>query len=153
MPWETRYNELVRYKTDHGDCNIPVKQGQLGTWVDKQRQQYKKGKLSQDRIYRLSGIGFDWTRPRGGSRKRKAPNGTENDDDVDEIGALIYDQVMQQRRPTQLPGPEGVPIKTEDIETEDEADTNLSKPEDAPVKTEEAVKYSCETDREDDSIY
>ena len=107
---------------------------------------YKKGKLSQDRIDRLNGIGFDWTPPRGGSRKREAlpshmqsssrqmglpalyqavesdgvkgqrfdsepslplqqiPSsksnlnlGTESDDEVDEIGALIYDQVMRNK--------------------------------------------------------
>ena len=33
-------------------------------------------RLSQDRIDRLNGIGFDWTPPRGGSRKRKAPPST-----------------------------------------------------------------------------
>ena len=47
--------------------------GTAWKWVDKQRTNYKKGKLSQDRIDRLNGIGFDWTPPRGGSRKRKAP--------------------------------------------------------------------------------
>ena len=146
-PWETRYNELVRYKARHGDCKVPRSQGQLGEWVDKQRQQYKKGKLSLDRIDRLNNIGFDWTPPKGNTRKRKAPNGTESDDDVDEIGALIYDQVMRQRQPPQLLRHEGFPIKTEEIET----DTNLSKPEDVPIKTEEMVKYSCDTDEEDDS--
>ena len=149
-PWETRFDELVQYKAKHGDCNVPQGQGKLGMWVFKQRQQYKKGKLAQDRIDRLDSIGFDWTRPRGvtrTSRKSKAPDETDSDDDVDEIGALIYDQVMRQTRPTQLFGPEGVPIKTEEIETEDEADTDLF-----PIKTEETVKYSCETDREDDSI-
>ena len=123
-PWATRLGELVEYKAKNGDCCIPQRRGKLGKWVDGQRQQYKKGKLSQDRIDLLESIGFDWT-PIRGRRKRKAPDGTESDDDVDEIGALIYDQVMRQRRPTQFYGPEGVPIKTEEIETEDETDTDL----------------------------
>ena len=78
MPWETRFNELVQYKAKHGDCNVPRSQGQLGKWVNNQRTIYKKGKLSQDRIDRLNGIGFDWTPPRGGSRKRKAPPSTRS---------------------------------------------------------------------------
>ena len=159
VPWETRFKELVQYKANQGDCNIPQKQGQLGKWVDTQRTNYRKGKLSQDRINCLVGIGFDWAPPRGGSRKRKAPpstrkmslsrkervsspstnvnsssvgdgergaepNGfkgegrsatsvlslevppkrsdhnraTESGDEVDEIGALIYDQVIRRRQ-------------------------------------------------------
>ena len=74
--WTTRFKELVQYKANHGDCNISTKQGQLGKWVGTQRTNYRKGKLSQDRIDRLNGIGFDWTPPRGGSRKRKAPPST-----------------------------------------------------------------------------
>ena len=153
VPWETRFKELVQYKAKHGDCNVPQRQGQLGWWAVTQRQSYRKGELSQDRINHLNGIGFDWTPPMG-SRKRKAPpstrkqtsrkvrlsspstkvnspsagdgarcaepngfkgegrgatsakvpsrrsdrnRGTESDDEVDEIGALIYDQVMRRR--------------------------------------------------------
>ena len=63
--WETRFNELVQYKAKHGDCNSSAEQGQLGKWVDTQRTNYKKGNLSQDRIDRLNGIGFEWTLQRG----------------------------------------------------------------------------------------
>ena len=76
MPWETQFNELVQYKAKHGDCNVPRKQGQFGRWVDKQRFNYKKGKLSQDRINRLNGIGFDWT-PSMGRSRRKALAGSQ----------------------------------------------------------------------------
>ncbi|EJK53675.1 hypothetical protein THAOC_26836, partial [Thalassiosira oceanica] len=179
-------------------------QGKLGRWVDRQRSTHKNKKLSQDRIDRLNDIGFDWTPPRGASRKSKAPSstrkrslsrkekpspstnvnslsdggaepigiegggrhatsapplkvpskrcshnpGTECDDEDDEIGALIYDQVMRQMRPPQPIRPEGVPIKTEEIETESETETDLFKSEEMPVKTEEMIKYSCKTDDE-----
>ena len=159
-PWEIRFNELVQYKAKHGDCNVPRSRGQLGRWVHNQREKYKTGKLSQDRIDRLNGIGFDCTPPRGrksylpGSRiqllltKEKVPItnvkspstgdkamvvepdkvegegldsepslplqnpssksnlnlGTESDDEVDEIGALIYDQVMRNRGESQCNG-------------------------------------------------
>ena len=111
VPWETRFKELVQYKARHGDCSVPQSHGQLGRWVDTQRRQYKKDKLSQNRVDRLDSIGFDWTPPIGGSRKRKAPNGTESDDDVDEIGALIYDQVTRQRQPCNFTGRKAFPSR------------------------------------------
>ena len=161
VPWETRFDELVQYKAEHGDCNVPQSRGKLGTWVSKQRQQYNNDKLSQDRIDRLNGIGFNWTSPRAKFRNRKALpssyeqssirheivpllsistnggsvsaaagengfdssgvkvkdsvsgpvlsltvpsdnssciHGTECDDEDDEIGALIYEHVMQRKR-------------------------------------------------------
>mmetsp|Transcript_17957 Transcript_17957/g.41924 ORF Transcript_17957/g.41924 Transcript_17957/m.41924 type:complete len:269 (+) Transcript_17957:252-1058(+) len=159
VPWETRFNELVQYKAKHGDCNVPRNQGKLGEWVHKQREVHRKGKLLQDRLDRLNGIGFDWTPLQERSKKRKAipiaqvqssarnenvslfdanvesvsvaagtsgfesnkcegegrapgpaltlpvpsgnfccNRGTESDDELDEIGALIYDHVMQRRR-------------------------------------------------------
>ena len=186
VPWETRFDELVQYKAEHGDCNVPRSQGQLGWWAVTQRQSYRKGKLSQERINRLNGMGFDWTPGRVGSRKRKAPpstrklsrkervsptgttanalsvgdgerggesngskegcnatsvlslkvppkrplhnSGRESDDEVDEIGALIYEQVMRRRQSSRL-------LKSDDV----------------PIKTEEMMKYSCETYRDDDS--
>jgi len=76
VPWETRLNELVQYKLNHGDCDVPRSWGQLGIWVNAQRNKYKKDNLSQDRIDRLNGIGFDWTPPMGRPRKRKAPPST-----------------------------------------------------------------------------
>ncbi|EJK49234.1 hypothetical protein THAOC_31913, partial [Thalassiosira oceanica] len=154
VPWDTRFDELVQYEAKHHNCNVPRSHDHLGRWVNKQRNDCKKNKLSQDRTNRLNGIGFDWTPPIGRSRKRKdlsrtqnksssrkkrallstnkeslsvgsgaettdegrgmtsvslpAPfNGshqnlrTESDDEVEEIGALIYDQVMQRRQQKQ----------------------------------------------------
>ena len=161
MPWEIRFDKLVKYKAKHGHCDVPQREGPLGRWAHQQRESYKKNKLSQDRIVRLNGIVFDWTPPIGRSRKRESPKrsrlsqdslsrpmrvsslsteveshstgaramgvdpdevkgqrfdsepslplqipssksnhnlGTESDDEVDEIGALIYDQVMQRKQ-------------------------------------------------------
>jgi len=72
---ESQWNELFEllqlYKNDHGDCLVPhnytTSAGvNLGLWVTKQRQQYKKsqeGKPShmvQERIKKLESIGFVW---------------------------------------------------------------------------------------------
>jgi len=159
VPWETRFDKLVQYKSRNSDCNVPQSQGQLGRWVSNQRTAYKANSLAQDRVDRLNGIGFDWTPLQERSKKRKAipiaqvqssarnenvslfdanvesvsvaagtsgfesnkcegegrapgpaltlpvpsgnfccNRGTESDDELDEIGALIYDHVMQRRR-------------------------------------------------------
>lgn len=59
--WETRFSELIAYKTEHGDINVPIKWCTgLGQWVSAQRQSYKNGELSEDRFYRLEALGFCW---------------------------------------------------------------------------------------------
>jgi len=58
--WDWRYRELKEYREKHGDCNVPESQGSLGIWVRWQRKQYKKGKLSQERLDLLESIGFVW---------------------------------------------------------------------------------------------
>jgi predicted helicase len=65
--WEEKYEELKEYMKKHGNRNIPQhwpENKQLGKWVSHQRTNYRKGKLSEDRIKRLEDIGFVWTPPR-----------------------------------------------------------------------------------------
>jgi hypothetical protein len=61
--WEARYGELVAYKERFGDSRVPhgwEENPQLGRWVDKQRQQRKKGKVEAGRLQRLEELGFVW---------------------------------------------------------------------------------------------
>ena len=66
--WNEKYKELVGYKEEHGDCNVPPgysKNNQkLGYWVSRQRKYFVKGKYSeeryQERFYLLKKIGFIW---------------------------------------------------------------------------------------------
>jgi len=67
--WTERYNELVQYKDWHGDCNVPQRfkdNPKLGSWVFRQRQQYKnlksgkKSHMTAQRIDMLKSIGFTW---------------------------------------------------------------------------------------------
>ena len=67
--WEERFNELAAYKDTNGNCNVPRRESVLRNWVYNQRKFYRKGKLSQDRITSLEGIGFNW-----GARKEKSNN-------------------------------------------------------------------------------
>lgn len=60
--WDQKFTELVTYKEEHGDCNVPNVKGVngLGPWVNTQKVTYKKGKLSEERVQRLNSIGFVW---------------------------------------------------------------------------------------------
>ena len=61
--WEERFDELLAYKKTHGDCNVPQhwkENKQLGKWVNTQRTQLKRGKLSAERKAKLDSIGFVW---------------------------------------------------------------------------------------------
>ena len=63
--WESRYCELLEFKEEHGHCNVPDSWSEnlrLARWVMTQRQMYRKGKLSHDRVQRLEAIGFIWCR-------------------------------------------------------------------------------------------
>ena len=65
IKWQATFERLVAYKEEHGDCNVPQSYNDggkphLGNWVNKQREFYKKGSLSQDRIDQLESIGFVW---------------------------------------------------------------------------------------------
>ena len=59
--WDEVFSELLKYKSEHGDVNVPDdwKTG-LGTWVGKQRSANKRGALLIERFQRLSEIGFVW---------------------------------------------------------------------------------------------
>jgi hypothetical protein len=59
--WLKMYSELKQFKDEHNHCNIPDKKfGVLSRWGHAQRQSYKKGKLSLDKIQKLQAIGFQW---------------------------------------------------------------------------------------------
>ena len=64
--WNRKYNLAKTYYEIHGNLNIPVNyitenEGiKLGVWISLQRQIYKKGNLSNDRIEKLERIGMTW---------------------------------------------------------------------------------------------
>jgi hypothetical protein len=63
-PWHTRYEQLIAYQHQYGDCNVPTRweaNRPLGKWVDKQRRLFKKSQLPQDRVDKLNDIGFAWS--------------------------------------------------------------------------------------------
>jgi len=66
--WQRRYQQLVEYKDQYGDCNVPqgfADNPQLAIWVVTQRMNYKQNKNKwtdcyPDRIEALERIGFQW---------------------------------------------------------------------------------------------
>lgn len=63
--WEQRYRELQVYRSQHGDCCVPISYSEnqpLAHWVSNQRKLYNKNLLSRERLQRLNAIGFVWNR-------------------------------------------------------------------------------------------
>mmetsp|Transcript_30623 Transcript_30623/g.64788 ORF Transcript_30623/g.64788 Transcript_30623/m.64788 type:complete len:1530 (+) Transcript_30623:69-4658(+) len=63
--WMERYNELMQFKRVTGHCHVSSRNSeypQLASWVRRQRAQYKKGGIPDDRVQRLNDIGFAWSR-------------------------------------------------------------------------------------------
>lgn len=61
--WEERFQELIDFKASHGHCNVPQgwqENPQLAGWIRQQRTQFKKEKLSFDKIEKLNELGFMW---------------------------------------------------------------------------------------------
>jgi superfamily II DNA or RNA helicase len=59
--WEEMFNELLLYKAEHGNLNVPINYHTgLGTWVSIQRRNLKLGSLEIDKRRRLDEVGFDW---------------------------------------------------------------------------------------------
>jgi hypothetical protein len=61
--WEERFGEIEIFKATYGHCNVPMgwsENPQLAKWVSHQRNKRKQGKLSEERIQRLSKIEFVW---------------------------------------------------------------------------------------------
>jgi hypothetical protein len=61
--WMKRFNELVQYKEEYGDCRVPTgweSNPSLGSWVSAQRQRQRNGKLNAKRERMLNEVGFMW---------------------------------------------------------------------------------------------
>lgn len=65
VPWEYRFRDLRRYKSEHGHVNVPMSHPTLGLWVHKQRALLQRGQrgesrrvMTPDRARRLEELGF-----------------------------------------------------------------------------------------------
>jgi hypothetical protein len=69
IKWNRRIIELIAYKDEHGDCNVPKNYPEnkaLGLWVATQRKQYRMkeqgqhSQLTEGRVMKLGSIDFTW---------------------------------------------------------------------------------------------
>lgn len=61
--WDKSYEELAAYKEHFGHCNIPISyeaNPSLGAWAFSQRMAFKKNRLSEERIEKLTELGFSF---------------------------------------------------------------------------------------------
>ncbi len=58
--WQKNYKELKKFAKKYGHTNVPNRDPLLGEWVGNQRKEYKKGKLTKERIQLLEEINFIW---------------------------------------------------------------------------------------------
>jgi hypothetical protein len=60
--WVDSFEQLNSFYSMNGHCRLPAgsEYDALNTWCKNQRQNYRKGKLSADRIAKLEGIKFIW---------------------------------------------------------------------------------------------
>jgi hypothetical protein len=63
LTWDEMFSFLQEYKRRHGDCKVLAKwpdNPKLASWVSNQRSAKKAGKLSEEKIQRLTEVGFQW---------------------------------------------------------------------------------------------
>ena len=61
--WNEMYKRLMAFKKKHGHCEVPQAYSpdpHPGRWVAKQREIYRVGTISAERIELLNKIGFNW---------------------------------------------------------------------------------------------
>jgi len=67
--WNQRYKELMEYKQEHGNCDVPQQYNankQLRMWVNNQRHQCRlleqgiKTSMTEEKLDKLKEIGFTW---------------------------------------------------------------------------------------------
>ena len=89
VSWSERFGQLREYQEENGHCNVPKRQGPLGTWVNTQRNNYRRRDagehtpLTDERTAVLNAIGFEWD---GTEAKRK--NNTNDERWNERLGEL-----------------------------------------------------------------
>jgi len=58
--WLERYKELKKYRKENPNGWPPIKMKKLHNWMRRQKEDYRTGRLSEERSDLLNKIGFDW---------------------------------------------------------------------------------------------
>ena len=104
VPWEVRFQQLLEYKRENGDCLVPIGHKvnpKLSNWVSTQRQEYKlflRGKssrITKNRIQRLNDIGFVWEAHRGTKGRKQHKNNNMDTSQERRHQCLEHNNVVQ----------------------------------------------------------
>ncbi len=58
--WLEKYKKLLEFQKIHNSTIVPQLNNEIGRWVNDQRVNFKREKLSEFRIGKLNEIGFVW---------------------------------------------------------------------------------------------
>ena len=58
--WFSSLLQLENFKKEHGDCNVSQRENSLGRWLNGQRIDKKRGKLSSEKEHLLTSLGVIW---------------------------------------------------------------------------------------------
>ncbi|WCK57351.1 Helicase associated domain protein (plasmid) [Aneurinibacillus sp. Ricciae_BoGa-3] len=61
--WNIKFTEIAEFQKKHGHCLIQAEDeenAKLAIWSRNQREKYRKGKLTEEKIAKLNSIGFMW---------------------------------------------------------------------------------------------
>ena len=56
--WNQRFEELKKFKEEHGHCRVPQKTPKLGNWAKEQRSARRRASNSEKRFNKLREIGL-----------------------------------------------------------------------------------------------
>jgi hypothetical protein len=108
IKWNQRILELIAYKDEHGDCNVPKnfpENKALGLWVATKRKQYQMkeqgqhSQLTEGRVIKLGSIDFTWKlREQSGQQGKESKLTNDNIAELDSMGFLWS---LQDRKPKQ----------------------------------------------------
>jgi superfamily II DNA or RNA helicase len=109
--WGERFCELAAFAKSEGHCDVPVNfhNRLLATWVVGQRAAFRRGSLSQERVAKLTSLGFKWDphavawgEKYGELQSFKASHGhcnvAQNDGDNPGLGKWLHKQRQKKKK-------------------------------------------------------
>ena len=56
--WNQQFEELQKFKEEHGHCRVPTRTPKLGYWVSDQKRAATRASNSKERVTKLRNIGL-----------------------------------------------------------------------------------------------
>ena len=99
IEWNKKFQLLVKFHKSKGHCNVPSavagKPYPLASWCDEQREKFGNDNLDQDKIDKLTRIGFDFFGTSEDAPKKRNEASSFDDEQEDEskpVSFVTYDK-------------------------------------------------------------